>query len=49
MQVQRIAAQDLAFGMPWNLRASIVQRERDYLQRGGQSIFALSSMEVVTC
>jgi SAM-dependent methyltransferase len=34
--------------MPWHFRESIVRREREYLQRGGQFIFALPQIEVVS-
>lgn len=38
---------DYLLVMPWHFRENFLQRERDYLRRGGKMIFPLPSIEVV--
>jgi len=38
---------DYLLVMPWHFRENFLQRERDYLRRGGKMIFPLPSIDVV--
>lgn len=38
---------DYFFVLPWHFKASIIQRERDFIERGGKFIFPLPEIEIV--
>jgi hypothetical protein len=40
---------DYLLVMPWHFRENLVQREADYLKRGGKMIFPLPEISIVEC
>ncbi len=44
----RAAMPDYYFVLPWHFRSAFVQRERDFLNRGGKLVFPLPRLEIVS-
>ncbi len=40
---------DYLLVMPWHFRENLVQREGEYLKRGGRMIFPLPEISIVEC
>ncbi len=38
---------DYFFVLPWHFKASILEREREYMESGGKFIFPLPEIEIV--
>ncbi len=44
----RAAKPDYYFVLPWHFRSAFVQREKDFLNRGGKLVFPLPRLEIVS-
>jgi NDP-4-keto-2,6-dideoxyhexose 3-C-methyltransferase len=47
-QESRAANPDYYFVLPWHFRQGFIQREKQFLERGGQLVFPLPKLEIVS-